>query len=406
MTKFQLKPITSDTEHAAALAQFDSLIDAEEGTPEAYERDVLAILIEKYEDETVALPLPDPIEAIKFRLEQAGLTRKALEPILGGKTRVSEILSGKRELTIQMARGLHAQLGIPAESLLGSSAPPEGQTLDIDWDRFPVVEMEQNGAFQRFGLAGVKGQAELAVGKLITFLGGQEALPNALFRTGASTRKNAKLNSYALRGWCLQVLAEAQVIEVAPFEVAKFTPEVLRQLVQLSSRKDGPQAAKEFLRTLGVVLIHVRHLKNTYLDGAAFLTKEHKAVIGLTLRYNRIDNFWFALFHELGHLLMHLGDKPGDFLVDDLSLNAGSEDHVEKEADDFAQKALLPSDFVLDKQNFITSLDVVQYAQQCGISPAIVAGRVQHTKENFRVFASLLGRGRVDLGSGQRPARG
>ncbi|MEI8096119.1 MAG: ImmA/IrrE family metallo-endopeptidase [Spirochaetales bacterium] len=397
MTKFQLKPITSATEHEAALAQFDSLIDADEGTPEAYERDVLAILIEKYEDETINLPLPHPIEAIKFRLEQAGLTRKALEPILGGKTRVSEILSGKRELTIQMARGLHAQLGIPAESLLGSSTPREGQTVDITWDRFPVVEMERNGAFRRFGLADVKGKAETAVGRLITFLGGVEALPTALFRTGASTRKNAKLNSYALRGWCLQVLAEAQETAVPRFDATKFTPEILRHLVQLSSQKDGPQAAQLFLGSLGVVLVHVKHLKNTYLDGAAFLTKEHKAVIGLSLRYNRIDNFWFALFHELGHLMMHLGDKPGDFLVDDLSLSAGSDDLVEKQADDFAQKALLPDDFALDQQDFITALDVVQYAQQQGISPAIVAGRVQHTKQNYRVFASLLGRGQVVL---------
>ncbi len=140
---YQLKPIKNSEEHKEALNQFEASINAADGTQEAYQRDVLAILIEKYEDESIPLPLPSPIEAIKFRMEQAGLTRKDLEPILGGRAKVSEILSGKRELTIKMARGLHTQLGIPAESLLGKASILDDELGDFDFARVPVVEMQK-----------------------------------------------------------------------------------------------------------------------------------------------------------------------------------------------------------------------------------------------------------------------
>jgi HTH-type transcriptional regulator/antitoxin HigA len=398
---YQLKPISSDRDHATALAEFERLFDAPEGSADAYRRDVLAILIEKYEKETVSIPLPDPIAAIKFRLEQAGLSRKVLEPILGGRAKVSEILSGKRELTLAMARGLHAQLGIPAESLLGAPSAPDDAWADIDFGRFPIAEMAKNGAFRTLGIAATKENAETAIRKLVDALGGPAAIPAGCFRKSDSSRLNAKLNSYALNGWCLQVLAEAGQVEAPPFRPGAADAAFLRELVQLSAAKPGPKLAQESLRRIGIVLVIVPHLKNTYLDGAAFLTPAGRPVIGLTLRYDKLDNFWFALLHELGHLVLHLSGNPGAFLVDDLSLRGARTDSaLETAADRFAEDALLPEDFDLDRREFVSTFDVLSYAQELGISPAIVAGRIQHTKQNYRLFANLIGRGEVKAAFG------
>jgi HTH-type transcriptional regulator/antitoxin HigA len=114
----ELKPIRSKADYEAAMVEFARLWDAKEGTPESDRLDVLAILIETYEAAHFSIDVPDPIDAILFRMEQQGLTRKDLQPMLGPRNRISEILNRKRSLTIDMIRALHAQLHIPAEILI------------------------------------------------------------------------------------------------------------------------------------------------------------------------------------------------------------------------------------------------------------------------------------------------
>jgi HTH-type transcriptional regulator / antitoxin HigA len=115
---FSIKPIHSATDHAAALAKIESLWDAKPGTRDADTLEVLATLVEAYERKHTPILPPDPIEAIKFRLEQQGKSRRDLEPILGTRARVSEILSGKRALSLAMIRGLHRAFEIPLEVLV------------------------------------------------------------------------------------------------------------------------------------------------------------------------------------------------------------------------------------------------------------------------------------------------
>jgi HTH-type transcriptional regulator/antitoxin HigA len=115
----QIRPIRTDADHSAALRRIDELMDAEPGTPASDELDVLATLVEAYEDRHFPIADPDPLAAIEFRMEQLGLTRKDLEPLLGSRGRVSEVLNGRRALSLQMIRRLHRELGIPLESLVG-----------------------------------------------------------------------------------------------------------------------------------------------------------------------------------------------------------------------------------------------------------------------------------------------
>lgn len=116
-----IKPIRTAEDYARALAEVSRLVDLdpEVGSAEGDALDVLATLVENYEVRNFPIEAPDPIEAIRFRMDQAGLTVKDLVPSIGQPNRVYEILSGKRELTLPMIRRLHKNLGIPAESLIG-----------------------------------------------------------------------------------------------------------------------------------------------------------------------------------------------------------------------------------------------------------------------------------------------
>lgn len=118
-----VRPIRSEADYDAALAEIEKLWGARSGTPEGDRLDVLATLVDAYEAEHVPMDPPDPIEAIRFRMEQQGLTRKDLERVLGTRTRVSEILNRKRSLSIGMIRRLHAELGISADVLIRPTRP-------------------------------------------------------------------------------------------------------------------------------------------------------------------------------------------------------------------------------------------------------------------------------------------
>jgi HTH-type transcriptional regulator/antitoxin HigA len=118
-----LKPIRTRASYEAALKEVERLWGARSGTPAGDRLDILATLIEAYEDEHYPMDPPDPIDAIKFRMEQQGLTRKDLEGILGTRTRVAEVLNGRRGLSINMIRRLHEKLGIPAEVLIRPTKP-------------------------------------------------------------------------------------------------------------------------------------------------------------------------------------------------------------------------------------------------------------------------------------------
>ncbi len=116
-------PIKTEEDFYAAVSRIEALMGAALNTPEGDELDVLATLVSAYEDKHHALPPPTAVGAILFHLDQQGLTRKDLEPLIGTRARVSEVLSGKRPLTLAMVRRLHASLGISADILIASTKP-------------------------------------------------------------------------------------------------------------------------------------------------------------------------------------------------------------------------------------------------------------------------------------------
>ena len=117
----EINPIKAPCDHRRVLKQIDTLLDAKPNTAEGDTLDVLVTLVEAWEEKHHAIEAPDPIKAIEFAMDQRGLSRRDLEPFIGSRARVAEVLNHKRTLTLAMIRRLHAGLGIPAEVLIGAN---------------------------------------------------------------------------------------------------------------------------------------------------------------------------------------------------------------------------------------------------------------------------------------------
>lgn len=186
----------------------------------------------------------------------------------------------------------------------------------------------------------------------------------------------------------------------APYKPGTVTLEFLRELARLSWSAEGPGLAREYLAKHGIPLVTVAHLPRTYLDGAALKLADGTPVIGLTLRYDRVDNFWFCLLHELAHVGRHMDMNGEAAFVDDLTLRGveGSrEDPTEIQADEWAEEALIPlaiwETSAVRRQ--ATPIAVINLANAMRIHPAIVAGRVRHERRNYRLLSQFVGTGEV-----------
>ena len=397
-------PIRTEADHRQALARIDALMDAEAETPEADELSVLADLVEAYETKHFPIERPTPVDAIRFRMEQAGLEPRDLEPYIGSRGKVSDVLSGKQPLTLPMIHALHRHLGIPADVLLeeGRGLNDDGadaSSLALDWSRFPLNAMVKRGWIR--SVASAKAKAQELIGELIETAGGIHAIPMPLCRRNDTMRQNAKTDTYALLAWCLKALTvahEERLTGTYGKGVVDFA--FLAHLAKFSADADGPKHAKEALSAVGIHLVCVSHLPKTYLDGAVLRDVDGGApVVALTLRYDRLDNFWFSLLHELGHVGRHF-DGAAEAFVDDFSLRKAPsrhEDPREDEADEWANEALIPkAAWATSGLHFRTSYaEIIAFSQRMGVHPAIVAGRIRHQTKNYRAFSPLLGTGEV-----------
>ena len=144
----------------------------------------------------------------------------------------------------------------------------------------------------------------------------------------------------------------------------------------------------------------VSHLPKTYLDGAALRLGDGRPVIGLTLRHDRIDNFWFCLLHELAHLGRHMDTNEGDAFADDQTLRGvegRQEDPREVQADEWAQEALIPWSAweASAARKRPTPMAVMNLARALQVHPAIIAGRIRYEKKNYRLLSQFVGTGEV-----------
>ena len=395
-----IKPVRTEADYEAALARIDELMDAALDSRKGAELDVLADLVELYETKHEPMGYPSPVAAIEFRMDQAGLRPRDLVPFIGSRAKVSEVLSGKRTLTMPIARALHKHLGIPAEVLLSKPDTPSDKPLDsIEWQRFPLRVMAKRGWIPN--VTNLAKRAEELIGELIERAGSPALAPAALYRKNDHLRVNAKTDEHALKAWCWYVLARAN--ENPPtntYRPGTVKLNFLKQVARLSPHANGPLRAQKFLAKHGIALVIVRHLNKTYLDGAALRLGDGRPVIGLTLRYDRIDNFWFCLLHELAHVGRHLDHNQGDTFVDDQTLRkmeGARVDPREAQADEWAEEALIPRKRweASPIQKRPKPQVVIDLAHELQIHPAIVAGKVRYERQNYRLLSQFVGTGEV-----------
>jgi len=260
---------------------------------------------------------------------------------------------------------------------------------DVAWEQFPAKEMIKRGWLEP---ANDQGLSEAVETYFLKAAGQQFA--SAFHRK--KVRGVTKPNEFALLAWQARILELAQN-RVLEKDISSFNhnDDWLYKLTQYTREEDGPKLAKELLEENGILLVLEKHLTGSYLDGAAMMSPSDNPVIGMTLRYDRLDNFWFVLFHELGHVYQHLFDNLNiDFFDED---GTDANDTLEREADQFALDTLIsPHDWNLCLSRFALTDEAVKIdAEKLNIHPSIIAGRIRKERKDYTILNKSIGQGKV-----------
>ncbi len=391
----ELKVIRSQGQYEEYLEEARRLIEMTPilGSAQADRLELISVLIEAYENGKYPVEAPDPIDAIKFRMEEQALKQADLVPYFGTRSRVSEVLAGKRPLTVHMIKALSIGLGISTDTLVGlNEASTEKKGQAVDWSRFPVKEMIARGWIEKATTI-ASGGPENIVRNFLAQVGlnvGGVAYKRSLHGEAYSPATN-----YALQAWLARVILSARERRSAlgKFDRTILNANFLKDLAQLSWFEQGPLLAVEFLEKNGICVVIEPHLKSTMLDGAALEDDGHP-IIGLTLRFDRLDNFWFTLLHEVAHIWKHVTDESKTFLDD---LESASEDRQEVEANRLAREAFIPRSTWKTSEAYLapSAATIDKLSRTLKIHPAIVAGRIRKELGNYQMFGDLIGQGQV-----------
>ena len=390
----EAKIVKTEQQYKAYLAEVERLAaeDPAPGTRDGDRLELLAKLVEDYEKDRFKFARPDPIEAIRFRMEEKGLKQKDLAPILGGKNRVSEVLGRKRPLTLAMVRALSESLYIPMELLVQDPRPKEDEAeIDSEDPAVPIRQLVKSGWFSDHEAS------RLTTSDIVNRYLKPPQGPLYLRRTityGATPQTN-KNN---LRMWVVKVreLANDSRRQRGKWDAGMINEDFLAYVARLSWTEKGPRHAQEFLAEKGIALVVWPALPDTKLDGAATQDQGGAPVIGLTLRHDRLDNFWFTLLHELVHAWKHLPGK--DVAITDESVEEGHDDDAkEAEANRLARDACIPRSSWLRCEAYLrpSYAAILSDANKLHISPAIIAGRLRREKPGSGAFGKLVGHRQV-----------
>lgn len=398
----ELTVIKNEQNYHLILQEAERLVslDPASGSKEAERLELLSLLIEDYERRKFPFETPDPIEAIEFRMNEQGLRQKDLVPLIGSRSRVSEVLARKRPLTVPMIRALSTGLGIPLEALVMESSSSidkcSEEVTTLDWSKFPIKEMKKRG-----WLDSLKTSANASIEEVVQAFLSQVSAGAARAAMYRRNFKGEKINQdayYSTLAWTSRVLVrakESNANQYAKYDPSRITNELLRDLGRLSWLNEGPRLAVEFLAKYGIAVVVEPRLPNTLLDGASMLTESGMPVVALTLRYDRVDYFWFTLLHEVAHIWRHINSSEDTFI--DRIEHMDSQVLFEKEANRIARDAFIPRALWKRSSAYLSPSreSIQQLADELHINPAIVVGRLQYETGKFEIFRDLLGQGTV-----------
>lgn len=389
------KVIHTEQQYKIYIEEIQKLISSfpKLGSPESDKLELFSILIEAYENKNYPIEALDPVEAILFRMHEKGLKQIDLVPYFGTKSRVSEILGRKRPLTVPMIRALNIGLGISTDTLVGLSTDERQKSnSEIDWSKFPIKEMVARGWINKADNKKSR-TFEDNLHDFISQLGW--SFGDAAFKRTLSGDAYSPTTKYALQAWLTRVVLTARERKprLGGFDHNVLSNSFLRELVQLSWFEQGPLLGVEFLEKHGIAVVIEPHLKGTMLDGAALKDGDGTPIVALTLRYDRLDNFWFTLVHEVVHLWKHVGENHA-FLDD---LDSSSEDQREAEANRITRDTFIPRAIWRRSDAYLSpSKDTIEkLSRDLKISPSIIAGRIRRESNNYQQFTDMIGQGAV-----------
>ena len=392
----KIKVIKTEEEYKESLKLIEKLMrkDPDSNSEESEKLNLLVTLVKDYESNAFPDSLPDPVDAILFRMEQQNLKPRDLIPYLGSRSKVSEILSRKRPLTMSMIRALEAGLGIPAKVLIKESDEFRNEN-DIVWSKFPLKEMEKRGYFGKKSLtnANIK---ELMQDFLRPVGTPSEFMGMAMLRKSYYIRSLRPMDKQALTAWSAQIVKKAKRISYpTKFKSGVVNLVFMQKLAKLSVKPNSPLLAQDFLKNNAIALVIEPHFNKTYLDGGVIMTNKELPIIGLTLRYDRLDNFWFTLMHELAHIALHY-DQNINLFYDDLD-RADFNHKEEAEADYLAGEALVSkSKWENSPAKLIPSpIAAESLARELGVHVVIVAGKMRHEGESYQYLNSIVNQEKV-----------
>lgn len=280
-----------------------------------------------------------------------------------------------------------AKLTLTGESPAGDDIPG-GLTLAD----FPFAEMNSRGWFGR-SVDRRTPSAERARVLREFFIQAPREIAPALHRKTAGSLSTPR--RAALLAWQARILTKARRRVGLARRFTTPPAEVISKIAKLSADPMGIQKAIDLLLEYGVIVVFERHLPRTKLDGAAMSLDGIYAVIGMTARHDRVDNFWFVLLHELGHIIRHWSRVVGEGIVDE-DAGSDSDELIEKEADEFAENAILPrTTWQGSTVRFAKLPEVItKFAVRQELHPALIAGRIRRERD-YTEFHEMLGSGEV-----------
>ncbi|WP_256079336.1 XRE family transcriptional regulator [Massilia sp. YIM B04103] len=273
-------------------------------------------------------------------------------------------------------------------------------SLTRDW--LPIFEVTPNEAQKVLKHARANGwlqsndeSDENGINQLIRYVAEHVEMHGtpSLLRTGLNVEDHSE--DWSLLSWKAQITRRARtIIDRDKIKYRPLDVSWLVDLVKLSKLDDGPLRAQELLKEHGIVLIVEPHIPGMTVDGAAFLV-DQVPIIGMTLLRDSLDNFWFTLLHEVGHVILHYRTGLAAGFFDDSE--SAQIDELEAEANRFAANMLIPEEFWSRSPARIakTAAPIDCFAQQLGISSAIVFGRIRLERKNYAIFSDKIGRGKV-----------
>ncbi|MBB6239650.1 HTH-type transcriptional regulator/antitoxin HigA [Pedobacter sp. AK013] len=264
----------------------------------------------------------------------------------------------------------------------------------LDLKKYPFKQMFERNWFNNLNTSTLNDAVKNSA-QLISSLLENAGLSTFKYSFNKRTQgKEKNINEHALNAWYARILIKAKDQKPQTvFNRDDLSNSWLRELAKLSQHENGPQLASEYLQNSGIRFIIEPALQGTLLDGAALLLDDLSPVIALTLRYDRLDNFWFVLFHEIAHIILHLHGEL-DVIFDDLDQKL---DGIEAEADAYALNALIPDEtWRKSLVRFSPTDEIIKnQATKLEISPALVAGRIRRETGNYTKFNNLIGLNKV-----------